>query len=178
MIETERLLLRPIATKDNEQVFSYRSDTETNKYQGFIPKTLREVDDFIEKNPVEFNQPESWFQLVIIDKSSNEIVGDLGVHFIGKDGFQCELGCTIRKKSQGKGFATQAMKITIDYLFNSLNKHRIIGSVDPNNIASIRLLERLDFRKEAHFKESLLIGGDWVDDIVYGMLKSEWKQLG
>jgi RimJ/RimL family protein N-acetyltransferase len=175
MIQTERIKLRPIESKDNESIFSYRSDSETNKYQGFIPKKLNEVDEFIAKNPTEFNKPESWFQLVIIEKISNEVVGDLGIHFIGNDGFQCELGCTLSKKHQGKGFANDAMKITIDYLFNSLNKHRITGSVDPKNIDSIRLLERLNFRKEAHFKESLLLNGEWVDDIIYGLLKSEWK---
>lgn len=175
MIESERIILRPIEFKDNEQVFSYRSDTETNKYQGFIPKELNEVDEFIAKNPTEFNQPESWFQLIIIEKKSKIIVGDLGIHFVGVDGFQCELGCTLSKRQQGKGFATEAMKITIDYLFNTLQKHRITGSVDPQNISSIRLLERLNFRKEAHFKESLLINGEWVDDIIYGLLKSDWK---
>ncbi|MGH1387478.1 GNAT family N-acetyltransferase, partial [Kordia sp.] len=159
MIETERILLRPISNKDNEHVFNYRSDSETNKHQGFVPKELSEVDKFIAKNPAEFNQPESWFQLVIIEKSSNEIIGDIGVHFIGTDNSQCELGCTLSKKQQGKGFATEAMKITIDYLFKELNKHRIIGSVDPRNTNSIRLLERLHFRKEAHFKQSLFING-------------------
>ena len=132
------------------------------------------MDEFIAKNPTEFNQPESWFQLVIIEKESGEIIGDVGVHFIGEDGFQCELGCTVSKKQQGKGFATEAMKITIDYLFNSLNKHRIIGSVDPENVSSIRLLERLSFRKEAHFKESLWVDEKWVDDVIYGLLKKEW----
>lgn len=175
MIESNNLLLRPITHNDNEQVFYYRADVETNKYQGFIPKELKEVDAFIAKNPTKFNQPESWFQLVIIEKKSNEIVGDLGIHFIGDDGFQCELGCTLNKKYQGKGYATNAMKMTIDYLFKKLNKHRIIASVDPKNINSIKLLERLNFRKEAHFKESLLIDGVWVDDIIYGILNNEWK---
>ncbi|CAM3985899.1 MULTISPECIES: GNAT family N-acetyltransferase [Flavobacterium] len=175
IIETDRIKLRPIDSKDNEQIFNYRSDSETNKYQGFVPKELNEVDEFIAKNPTEFNQPESWFQLVIIEKKSNEVIGDLGIHFIGDDGFQCELGCTLSKKYQGKGFATDAMRSTIDYLFNSLNKHRVTGSIDPRNIASIQLLERLNFRKEAHFKESLFIDGEWVDDIVYGLLKSEWN---
>ncbi len=176
MIETDTLLLRPIIIEDNKQVFSYRSDSETNKYQGFVPKDLKEVDDFITSNPLRINEPESWFQLVIIEKSSNEIIGDIGIHFIGDDGFQCELGCTLIKKHQGKGYTTNAMKITIDYLFKNLNKHRITCSVDPKNIASIRLLERLNFRKEANFKESILIDGKWVDDIVYGLLKSDWKK--
>lgn len=175
MIETDTLLLRPISLKDNEQVFNYRSDSETNKYQGFIPKELKEVNDFISKNPIEFNQPNTWFQLVIIEKTSNEIIGDIGIRFIGEDGFQCELGCTISKWNQGKGFATNAMKMTIDYLFKTLDKHRIISSVHPENINSIRLLERLKFRKEAHFKKSLWIDGKWMDDVIYGILKSEWN---
>ncbi len=175
VIETERIKLRPVDSKDSKQIFSYRSDSITNKYQGFVPNELNDVDEFIARNPTKFNQPESWFQLVIIEKESDEIIGDLGIHFIGDDGFQCELGCTLDKKYHGKGFATDAMKVTIDYLFKSLNKHRITGSVDPKNIDSIRLLERLSFRKEAHFKESLLIDGEWVDDIIYGLLKSEWK---
>ncbi len=175
MLETERLIIRPITTTDNKQIFNYRSDSETNKYQGFVPLVLSEVDKWIKKNPVKINQPESWFQLVIIEKQSNQLIGDVGIHFIGDDGFQCELGCTLSKEQQGKGFATEAMKVTIDYLFNSLNKHRIIGALDPKNNDSIRLLERLNFRKEAHFKESLLIDREWIDDVIYGLLKSEWK---
>jgi RimJ/RimL family protein N-acetyltransferase len=175
MIETERILLRPIESKDNKQVFGYRSDTETNKYQGFIPKELEEVNSFIAKNPSEINQPESWFQFVIIQKKSDKIIGDIGIHFIGDDSFQSEIGCTLSKEFHGKGFATEAMKIIIDYLFKTLDKHRIICSVDPKNSGSIKLLEMLNFRKEAHFKESLLINGEWTDDIIYALLKSEWK---
>lgn len=175
MIETERVLLRPIESLDNEQVFSYRSDAETNKYQGFVPKELEEVNSFIAKNPAEINQPESWFQFVIIEKKSNTIIGDIGIHFIGDDGFQSELGCTLSKDFHGKGFANEAMKIILNYLFKSLNKHRIICSVDPKNSGSIKLLEKLNFRKEAHFKESLLINGEWTDDIIYALLKHEWK---
>ena len=175
MLEIERLLLRPINAKDSEQVFSYRSDSETNKYQGFVPKKLQEIDEFIAKNPLEINRPGTWVQLVIIEKETDKIIGDLGIHFIGDDGFQCELGCTISKEHQGKGFATKAMKITIDYLFNTLNKHRITGSIDPDNISSIRLFERLKFRREAHFKNNLFHDGKWVDEIIYGILKSEWK---
>lgn len=174
MIQTEILLLRPISKEDNEQVFRYRSDSETNRYQGFIPKKLKEVDDFIKNNPTEFNQPDSWFQLVIVEKKTGEVIGDIGIHFIGENNLQCELGCTISKRHHGKGYATNAMRAVIDYLLSTLDKHRIVCSVDPRNNNSIRLLERLKFRKEAHFKESILIDGKWVDDIVYSILKSEW----
>lgn len=175
MIETERTILRPIESKDNKQVFSYRSDSETNKYQSWIPKNLGDVNEFISKNPSEFNKPETWFQLVIIEKNTNEIIGDIGIHFIDSDNFQCEIGCTLNKNVHGKGFATEALRGSIDYLFKKLSKHRIVASIDPKNINSIKLIERIGFRKEGQFKESLLINGEWVDDLVYALLKKEWK---
>ncbi len=175
MIETKRTIIRPIEHKDNKQIYSYRSDSETNKYQGWIPKSLKDVNEFISKNPTEFNKPESWFQLVIIERETDKIIGDIGIHFIDNDNFQSEIGCTLSKIIHGKGFATETVGAVIDYLFNKLGKHRIITSIDPENKSSINLVERLGFRKEAHFKQSLLINGKWVDDIIYAMLKSDWK---
>jgi len=65
--------------------------------------------------------------------------------------------------------------MVIDYVFGELKKHRISASVDPNNIKSIRLLEQIGFRKEAHFIESLLLNGQWVDDVIYALLAREWE---
>ncbi|WP_245949177.1 GNAT family N-acetyltransferase [Lutibacter citreus] len=175
MIESKRIILRPLEPLDNTQIFKYRSDTETNKYQSWIPEKLKDVDEFISKLPMEFNKAETWSQLAIIEKRSNIVIGDIGIHFIGEDNLQSEIGITLSKNKQGKGFATEAMKATIDFLFKELNKHRIITSIDPENTRSIKLVERLGFRKEAHFKESLFINGEWVDDIIYAILYNEWS---
>ena len=173
MIETERTLLKPIKLKDAQEVFSYRSDAVTNAYQGWIPKTLDEVTAFIAKNPKEYNQLGTWFQLTILEKNTNTVIGDIGVHFI--DQHQSEIGCTLAKQYHGKGFATEALHQVIHHLFHDLNKHRIVTSIDPQNINSIKLVERLGFRKEAHIKKSILMNGKWVDDIVYAILKEEWS---
>lgn len=175
MIHTERLFLRPIQATDKEALFGYRSDALTNAYQSWIPKTMEEVEAFIQKNPTAFNQSESWFQLVMIEKASNTLIGDLGVHFMDAQNKQCELGCTLDKHWQSKGYAREAMTAVISYLFNELDKHRIIGSVDPANVPSIRMMEGLGFRREAHFRKSLWWKGDWVDDIVYAVLAEEWR---
>jgi RimJ/RimL family protein N-acetyltransferase len=63
----------------------------------------------------------------------------------------------------------------IDYIINHLNKHRIIASIDPRNNDSIRLIERLGFRKEAYFIKSLFFHGEWADDLIYAILAEEWK---
>ncbi|KAN0030479.1 hypothetical protein ACTA71_009118 [Dictyostelium dimigraforme] len=171
-IETERLLLRDMKLEDKNEIFEYRSDSVTNKYQGWIPKTLNDVEAFIKQNPKEFNKPETWYQILIICKENNFIVGDIGIHFI--DNMQIEIGITLNEKYQKRGYANESLNGIIEYLFKKLNKHRIIASVDPNNINSIKLFEQLHFRKEAHFKKSLLVNNEWVDDIIYALLSEEW----
>ncbi|MGB0431635.1 MAG: GNAT family N-acetyltransferase [Bacteroidia bacterium] len=174
MIETKRTILKPIKQSDRDAVFAYRSDAETNQYQGWIPKTIDDVETFIAKCADELDRPNTWFQFVIIEKDSKTIIGDLGVHFIGSENRQCELGCTLSRARHGKGFASEVMTAIISYLFSKLDKHRIIGSIDPHNTSSINLVERLGFRKEAHFKQNYFANNQWHDELVYAILKHEW----
>lgn len=173
-LETERLLLRDITVDDKKAVFDYRSDADANKFQSWIPVNLQDVENFIQRNIKEFNQPESWYQVLITDKHANTVIGDIGIHFFGNENLQVELGITLDKNFQGKGYASEALEGIIDFLFNNLNKHRIITSVDPDNLNSIKLMERLGFRKEGNFIKSLFWKGAWVDDIVYAMLHDDW----
>jgi RimJ/RimL family protein N-acetyltransferase len=173
--ETERLIIRPIRNEDKIDLFEYRSDPVANKYQGWIPKHLIDAELFIENVSKQINITGTWFQWVIIEKMTQKIIGDMGVHFLDPNGQQVELGITLNKDFQNKGYATESVKRVIDYLFNDLKKHRIITSIDPENTSSVRLVERMGFRKEAHFMKSLLINGKWVDDVIYAMIEEDWS---
>lgn len=174
-LQTSRLLLRKLEINDAEAFFAYRSDAETNQYQGWIPYAIEDCRFFI-KNKVakEFNTPGTWYQFAIILKENGALIGDIGVHFLDEDGFQAEIGCTIAKLYHKNGFANEALGEVINCLFHTFGKHRITASVDPANHASIRMIEKLGFRKEAHFKESIFWNGKWVDDVIYALLRKEW----
>ena len=174
-LETERLAIRPIQLNDKISVFEYRSDFETNKYQGWIPETINDVEFFINGIAKQINIPETWFQFVLIEKKSQKIIGDLGLHFLDKQNKQVEIGCTLNKNFHYIGYASEAVRRIIDLLFVELKKHRIIVSIDPNNESSIRLVERIGFRKEAHFVESLFVNGKWTDDLIYALIEKDWK---
>lgn len=174
---TTRLHIRPVNIMDNKRIFKYRSDPETYRFLSLIPETVEDVSAFIGRTSNEINIPGTWFQFVVIERRSDTLIGDIGIHFLETDSenMQAEIGYTLDKNYRKKGYATEALTEIIDYLINDLNKHRIIASIDPTNIDSIRLMERLRFRKEAHFKESLFFHGDWVDDLIYAILAKEWK---
>ena len=173
-ITTDRLVVRPAELGDEAAIYFYRSNFVDNKYQGWFPDSIEEVREHIVSNHSQnVDISGMWLQFAIIDISANKLIGDIGVN-LSKDSVQVEVGCTLDKAFQGKGYATEALGAMVDYLFRTLKKHRITASIDPRNTASIRMVERLGFKKEAHFKESLFIRGEWVDDVVYVILEKEW----
>lgn len=178
LIQTERLIIRLAEPEDAEAIFSYRSDFVANKYQGWLPDSVEEVSDYIRNMPRTIAVPDSCFQFAIILVDENRLIGDMGVRFTNHNNMQAEIGCTLHTAYQKKGYATEALTAMVDYFFGILDKHRIIASVDPGNTPSVRLIERLGFRKEAHLKESYYLRGNWVDDVIYAKLKKEWMNDG
>ena len=174
MINTERLILRDIKQEDAENIFVYRSDVESNLYQPGIPETLENVHDFIGAIPEKFNKENTWYQIVIERKEDGQIIGDLGLHFVGPNNAQVELGITLNQQYWRMGYAKEVFKKMINYLFHDLKKHRIYASVDPRNIGSMKLMKSVGLRQEAHFKKSYLLNDEWCDDVIFAILKEEW----
>ncbi len=176
-LETERLVLRPLCAQDAAEVFRYRSDPEICRYQFWEPAAIEEVEQFIEtKMPLRLNIPGTWFQLAICSADTGDLMGDVGLHFPHEQEHEVEFGITLAREYQGRGFASEVLEAVFTYLFDSLDKQRVYGSVDPRNRDSIRLMERLGMRREAHFRERLWFKGEWADDIIYGILRREWQE--
>lgn len=173
-LTTARLHLRPLESADAKELFSYRCDRVVNRYQGWIPGSIEEAEQFISTrvSPV-INVEGTWFQFAIILKTSGKVIGDIGLHFFDNANMQVELGCTLDSKYQGNGYATEALSEVTGYLFSTLEKHRLIATIDPENTRSIQLFKRLGFRKEAHFRKCRMLNGTWVDDLVYALLRDD-----
>lgn len=173
-ITTDRLIIRLAKPDDAEGIYSYRSDAIENKYQGWFPNSVEEVYNYIANMPATIDVADTCFQFAILTRKENCLIGDMGIIFTGHEKMQAEIGCTLNKEFQGKWYATEALTAMVNYLFLEIKKHRVVASIDPRNTPSIRLIERLGFRKEAHFKESYFLRGEWVDDIIYAMLYKDW----
>lgn len=174
-IITERLLIRTLGEKDTEVFFGYRSHPQVGRYQGWHPVSINEIEVFIAKNlEIVPNTSGTWLQMAICLRD-DQLIGDIGIHFLD-DPAQVEIGYTLSPAFQGRGYANEAVKAVMDYLFTDLHKHRISASVDPENIRSIRLLEKLGMRKEAHFIQSYWMHDAWCDDCIYAILDEEWQK--
>jgi RimJ/RimL family protein N-acetyltransferase len=174
-IITSRLVLRKLNSADCETVFRYRTNPEVSRYQNWRPLTIEDARLFIESLArVEPDTPDSWFQLGITLQETRQLIGDCGLHFPANESYQAEIGITLDPAYQGQGYALETLTSVLDYLFRVLRKHRVFASVDPRNLPSVALLERVGMRKEAHFRESLWFKGEWADDVIYAILAREW----
>jgi len=89
------------------------------------------------------------------------VIGEIGFSNIVRGVFQnCNLSYKIDKNEQGKGLMSEALAGVIEYIFTSLNLHRIEANVSPNNTKSISLLTRLNFTNEGISKELLYINNE------------------
>ena len=177
-IETERLRLAKLEPGDASALFAYRSDPAVSCYQCWAPSSEGEAARFIsEQESVTFDTPGTWYQFAIRLQGTGLLVGDLGVRFPEEDVRQVEIGFTIAPGHQRQGYGLEAVRGVVDYLLAVLEKHRVFASVDPRNEASMALLRRVGMRQEAHFRESLWVKGEWVDDLVFAVLASEWNGL-
>lgn len=172
-IETPRLSLHDLSINDSMAMFEYRKNENVKLYQSFHPENIEEVKNFILSNSSDFDIENRWFQIGIY--LEGVLIGDMGIHFIGPDNRQCEIGYTISVEYQKKGYGKEAVGHLLDFLFNHMRKHRVIASLNPENIASIALLESLGFRKEGIFKKSIYNTDHWEDDLIYAILDDEWK---
>jgi RimJ/RimL family protein N-acetyltransferase len=174
-LETPRLVLRPFEERDILPFAAYRSDPEVARYQGwetpYSPeRAARFVAEMIRARP---GTPGEWYQAAIELKAGEEMIGDCAF-CVSADGRQAEIGYTLARRFQGQGYASEALTRLLDYLFFDLNLHRVHANLDPQNTPSARLLERLGFRLEGRFVESLWFKGGWADEAWYAILQREW----
>jgi RimJ/RimL family protein N-acetyltransferase len=163
ILTTERLVLRRLRADEAGTVTAYKNDPDVNRYQDWdMPYRVMDIAAKIEwYGHQPWPCPSSGLHVAI--EHNGELIGDFGVSW--DDAVQeAEIGYTLRLEHQGKGFATEALAAVVDRVFSE-GVQRVTASLDPENAASIRVLEKVGFHYEASSRVE--IRGKWTDDDVY-----------
>jgi RimJ/RimL family protein N-acetyltransferase len=174
-IESERIILRRFIDSDLPSFLSYRNDPDVARYQSWETTSLAEAEEFIQvQKGIQPGVPGQWFQFAIALKPTGELIGDCALKVSEHYSQQGEMGYTLAREHQGKGYASEAIRSLLDYAFLDLNLHRVVAITDCENAASVALLERIGLRREGHFIENTWFKGKWGDEYLYAILKDEW----
>lgn len=169
-LETERLNLRRADLNDINELFAMRSDKEVMKY---IPRpvaaTLEEISEFLKltDEKISSNEMINW---VITVKDNPKMIGTIGYYYIKPEHFRAEIGYMLLPEFQGRGYVTEAITEVVSYGFAEMKLHSIEAVIDPSNVASAKVLEKCNFMKEGHFKESEFYDGKFIDTVIYSKL--------
>lgn len=86
-----------------------------------------------------------------------------------------ELGFAVLPEHQGNGFGYEAVNLMLEFVFNNLEAHKVIGMCNCNNQKSSKLMEKLGMSREGVFKKELFWCDEWHDQYFYAILDSEYK---
>lgn len=169
-LETERLLLRRVDNNDLKEVFALRSNPETMKY---IPRPLVTTDEealahiAMIESKIESNEGINW---AITYKGDLKLIGIIGHYRIKPEHYRAEIGYMILPEFNGMGIVTEAVQEVVKYGFEVMKLHSIEAVIDPDNLGSAKVLEKNNFKKEAHFIENEFFNGRFLDSAVYTIL--------
>lgn len=169
----KKALLRPPTPNDFAE-FTEQSKKSANFHRNLVspPKDSAGFVEYLER--AESIENESF---LIIDAENERIAGAVNLSQIFRRGFQnAYLGYYLFEAFTGKGSATEAVNLILRYSFKALKLHRIEANVQPENTASISVLEKNGFTKEGFSPKYLKIGGRWRDHERWAIVRENWKE--
>ena len=175
-IRTERLILRTSLLSDAEAAYERRRLPEVARYQDWeMPYTFERAEQRMAElaamdGPVD---GEGW-SLTVVDAAAPErILGDLyvGINWGGRSAM---IGYTFHPDHWGRGYATEATRAIVRYLFTDFGVSRVESSLHPDNPPSARVLEACGLVFEGRTRQSFWVGDECSDDMLYGMTGSDW----
>jgi ribosomal-protein-alanine N-acetyltransferase len=166
---THRLQLRQFVPGDLQDFFNLRANEEVNRYIDRPIEKIERTEDILRKIilNVESNQSIMW---VIALKDDPKLIGTIGFWRIEPENHRAETGYNLMPQFWNKGLVSEAMQVVLDYGFDVMNLHSVVAHVNPNNAASIRLLEKFGFVREGYFRESYYFDGKFMDEAVYSLV--------
>ena len=177
VLETERLILREWQDDDAEALFRSFGREEVLKY---IPiekhqdaeRSLQTIQRFRKR----FHELQSGLVWAIQRKDTGEVIGETGINEWMPDHFRITIGYSFNPDHWGHGFATEAVGRNVKFAFEEFplfKVNRIEALTDPANIGSIKVLEKLGFKKEAHIRQGEFQKGEFVDSLMFAKLRSD-----
>ncbi len=143
ILETERLILRTLEMEDIDLVMSFWGDEEVMRYCGGAGSKERELRSL--RYYINMYNERGFSPYLTILKGSGDILGVCGFN-PPNNGYDAEILYHLAKKYWGMGYATEAAKACLEYAKNHLKIRRIGASIDPENTASQKILEKLGFQ--------------------------------
>ncbi|MBH5318886.1 GNAT family N-acetyltransferase [Paenibacillus sp. GSMTC-2017] len=171
----DRLVLTQITHNDLDFVCNVECDQNLWYYEDFVHSDLDVVrENYIEKIEEEGERSSYDFIVSIKGDDHKTPIGLAQIWQYVDNRKSWELGFAILPGFERQGYGQESVKLLMDFAFNQLNAHKVVGMCNSLNIRSAAIMERLGMTKEAVFKEELNWHDQWVDQNFFSILEKEY----
>lgn len=176
VLETERLILRPLRPGDAADHFALWSDPIVMALHGSPPYTdLGQSEDLIQRYTGYFAAHEA-IRWAVTRRGQDRLIGTCGYHHLSLQHHRAELGFELERASWRQGIMFEALRAVLRHGFLDMRLHRVEATIDPQNDASAGLLRRLGFTHEASLRERFRFDdGRFADDWFLSLLAHEFR---
>jgi RimJ/RimL family protein N-acetyltransferase len=173
-LHTERLILREFIPPDLDAVYAYSCDPRVTRYLFFGPRDQQGTAEYLEGLlQSQLEVPRTRFELGVQETASGMLIGACDLSLIERH--VADLGYMLGPTHWGKGYATEIALALLEAAFLQLRAERVISTVDVNNRASIRVLEKIGMRWEAIFRKHRRAKNRWWDCHLYVLPREVWE---
>ena len=171
-----RVVLRRLRPTDLDAFQAYRADPDVGRYQGWSPMSPGDGAAFLEqmRTSAAFTVGD-WLQLGIAERSTDRLIGDIGICLRGSAETHAELGFTLAPGAQGRGLGAEAVREALAMLFDSTDIARVVAITDARNDASVRLLRRVGM--EPVETVNAVFRGEPCVEFVHELRRNAWLSL-
>jgi RimJ/RimL family protein N-acetyltransferase len=174
-LETERLILRDFVKEDWQRVLEYQSDPLYLRYNKWTDRTPEAAQEFVGWFMNQQTQdPRIKFQLAVVLKSNNQLIGNCGVRMDKVEDVEANIGYELNPEYWNHGYATEAAHAIVDFGFSHFGVHRIWADLVADNMGSAHVLEKLGMKLEGRLRDKTYFKGRWWDELIYSILVQEW----
>lgn len=174
--ETDRLVLREQRESDASDANEYERLEEVARYGSSPPRSLEQSLTYIRDGLAQAREePRRVYDLAITEPGDDTMIGRCGLGIRADAPREAMLWYVVHPRCQGRGYAVEAARSMLALAFDELGLHRVCADIDPRNAASIRVVEKLGMRREAHFVENAWLKGEWTDSLIFALLEREWN---
>ncbi|MGD6817256.1 GNAT family N-acetyltransferase [Metabacillus sp. 113a] len=171
----ERVRLRELEEKDAEQLYPIWSDPEVVRYLNMqAAGTITEVRSMIYILR-SLSGKRKAFRWSILDQNTNELLGTCGFNEWDEENSRGEIGYELGMPYWGQGYMAEALQLLFNLSFREMGANRIEAKVVPDNLSSIGLLKKLNFRYEGRLRKYEWMNGKFQDVELFSLLKEEMR---
>ena len=146
-LQTDRIELRPLHVSDAEALFPIHADSEVNRYLVRIPpNSVEDTRQFIQRIVNAYHTGQ-WYYWAVVHKEQQKLIGTAAVFRIADDMSHGELGFELATQFHGQGLMQEIIPAIIQFSKETLPLDYLIAHSDPDNQASIHLLEKFGFKQ-------------------------------